>query len=119
MVSLRRLRLGRALGLRLVKETHANRCHPLLGLSWNFVALLLLLPLMSSHTETLYTRIYVVFYEERRLEAVKGDLQQAAQSLKSVVEYEPLKVPPDGDLGRALKLVRQGRSVRLLLGCAR
>ena len=41
------------------------------------------------------------------MEAVRGDLQQAAQSLKSVVEYEPLKVPPEGDLGRALKIVRQ------------
>jgi len=73
-----------------------------------FIALLLVLPLMSSHTEKLYTRIYVLFYEQERLQAVKGDLQQAVQSLKSVVEYEPLKVPADGDLGRALKLVRQG-----------
>jgi hypothetical protein len=73
-----------------------------------FVVLLLLLPLMGSHTEKLYTRIYVQFYEERRLAAIKGDMQQAAENLKSVVEYEPLKVPAEGDLGRALKVVRQG-----------
>ncbi len=80
----------------------------LLVLGGLFFVLLLILWLMGNNTEKLYTRIYVQFYEERRLAAVKGDMQQAAQGLKSVVEYEPLKVPASGDLGRALKLVRQG-----------
>ena len=59
-------------------------------------------------TESLYMRVYVHFYEERRLAAVNGDINQAAKSLKSVVEYEPLKVSPEGDLGKALKIVCQG-----------
>jgi hypothetical protein len=80
----------------------------LLVLASIFVALLLLLPMMGSHTEKLYTRIYVQFYEEQRLEAVKGDLHRAAKSLNAVAEYKPLKVPADGELGRALKLVRRG-----------
>ena len=79
----------------------------LLGLGGVFFAVLLLLPLMACHTEKLYTRIYVHFYEERRLAAVKGDIQQAAENLKSVAEYKSLKVPAEGDLGRALKVVRQ------------
>jgi len=79
-----------------------------LALGGIFALSLLILPAMGNHTEKIYTRIYVEWYEERRLEAIRGDLQQAAQSLKSVVEYKPLKVRPEGDPGRVLQLVRQG-----------
>jgi hypothetical protein len=54
---------------------------------------------MSTHTKALYTRIAVRWYDERREEAFKGDLSQAAKSLNSVVEYWPVKVPRDGEFG--------------------
>ena len=72
------------------------------------LAIVFVIAFPAVKTESVYMRVYVYFYEARRLAAVQGDIQQAAQSLKSVVEYEPLKVSAEGDLGKALKIVRQG-----------
>ena len=85
-----------------------NPVNPLLAIGGLFVVGFLIFLLVGDESEKVYTRISVVVYEQERSAACKGDMQQAAQSLKRVVEYQSPKVPADGQLGRALKLVRQG-----------
>jgi len=72
------------------------------------LAIVFVIAFPAVKTEAVYMRAYVNFYEERRLAAVQGDINQAAESLKSVAEHEPRKVSANGDLGKALKIVRQG-----------
>ncbi len=62
-----------------------------------FAFVAILLPAFNVHNQALYTRMGVQWYEQRRTEAAKGDISQAASSLKQVVEFWPLKVPRHGD----------------------
>ena len=71
-----------------------------------FVLLVFILPAMSTNTKAMYTRIGVQWYEQRRVEAMQGDLLQAARSLHSVVAYRPGKVPDDGHFAYVLDTFR-------------
>lgn len=79
-----------------------------------FILLAMILPAMSQHTEALYTRIAVERLEELRLKAVRGDVSQAASSLKEVVEYWPTKVRHEGNFSRLYELSR-GAAIREII----
>jgi len=70
------------------------------------VLVMFILPAVRTQSSALYTRIGVMWYEERRVEASKGDLTKAARSLNSVVEFRPSKVPTEGNFAQILDTFR-------------
>jgi hypothetical protein len=71
-----------------------------------FIAVALVLP--ASRIEPLYTRAGVGRLEELRLEAIHGDMPQAAASLKAAVEYWPAKLSHEGHMSQVYDLARAG-----------
>jgi len=70
------------------------------------VVVMFIVPAMNTQTSAGYTRWGIMWYDERRAEASKGDLARAAQSLNSVMEYRPTKVPTTGDFAQILDTFR-------------
>src|ERR1041385_8776642 len=70
------------------------------------VLVMFIFPAMNTETSARYTRMGVMWYDQRRVEAFKGDLGRAAYSLNSVVEYRPTKVPSEGDFAQILDTFR-------------
>ncbi len=71
-----------------------------------FIAVAVILP--ATRIEPLYTRAAVARLEELRLKAIRGDISEAARSLKEATEYWPTKVRHEGDLSRVYELSRAG-----------
>jgi hypothetical protein len=68
--------------------------------------LALILPKMTDKNDLIYTNLALERLEAFRLEALGGDISQAAYNLKEVVEDSPTKVPHDGDSSRTYELAR-------------
>jgi hypothetical protein len=68
--------------------------------------LVLVFAAAGDHSKILYTKIAIMGYDDQRELAMKGDLSQAAASLKQVVDYWYTKAPREGHMADILKAFR-------------
>ena len=73
-----------------------------------FVLLAIVAPALNIQNQAVYTRVGVHRYEELRLQAAKGDISQAATSLRGVLDYWPLQVSHEGKFAGIVSAFRAG-----------